>query len=359
LRDSITVEFSKLTMFDSLKYPFLPMARNFIANLGLDFDTIASLEEIRNHAKQRISSTRFSPEDDFSIKSGRHYEIETASYALAILYLAGIAEPILTEKFALFEAQKVNARLKQEQNREILFEIAKAFNWNVKKKGDFLFVHFAKFLETSTRGRLHHNSKWKLVNRIMEKGLVQVSPRELARLLQEDVKNQIEKSAKQELGKVPEQIQHDIDELKADFLKRKPQFEEIIQVIKAQESDYPPCITALMKRTSEGQHLSHVERFTLVTYLLRQGIGVDTIVKMFSNVSDFKEDKTRYQVEHLSGVRMGKEPYMPYNCSSLQTHNICPGANNPICQTIRNPLSYHLRKRGLPLVRKQKDRPRY
>ncbi len=346
-------------MSDSLKYPFLPIARQYISRLGLDFDTITSLQEIRDHAKQRVSSTRFSPEDDFSIKSGRYYQIETASYALAILYLAGIAEPILTEKFALFEAQKVNIHLKQERNSEILLEIAKAFNWSVEKKGDFLFVHFAKFLETSTRGRLHHNSKWKLVNRIMEKGLVQVSPKELARLLQEDVKNQIEKSTRQELGTVPEQIQNDINELKADFLKRKPQFEAVVQEIKAQQSDYPPCITALMKRATEGKHLSHVERFTLVTYLLRQGISVDTIVNMFSNVSDFKEDKTRYQVEHLSGVRMGKEPYMPYNCSSLQTHNVCPGANNPICQTIRNPLSYHLRKRGLPLVKKQKDRSRY
>jgi DNA primase large subunit len=326
--------------------------------LGLDFDAITSLQQIREHAKQRVLST-FLPEEDLSEKYGRSYEIETASYALAILYLAGVAEPILTEKFALFEAQKVNAHLKQERNIEIILEIAKAFNWNVKKQGDFYMVHFAKFLETSTKGRLHHDSKWKLVNRIMEKGFVQVSPRELARLLQEDVKNQIEKSAKQELGSVPEQIQNDIDELKADFLKRKPQFEEIIQVIKAQESDYPPCINALMKRTSEGQHLSHVERFTLVTYLLRQGISVDTIVKMFSNVSDFKEDKTRYQVEHLSGVRMRKEPYMPYNCSSLQTHNVCPGATDPICQTIRNPLSYHLRKKGLPLVRKQKDSRRF
>ena len=358
MRDSVTVEFSKLTMSDALKYPFLPIARQYISRLGLDFDTITSLQEIRDHAKQRVSST-FLPKEDFSEKTRRYYQIETASYALAILYLAGIEEPILTEKFALFEAQRVNSHLRQERNIEILLEIAKAFSWNVKKEGDFYMVHFVKFLETSTRGRLHHNSKWKLVNRIMEKGLVQVSPRELARLLQEDVKNQIEKSAKQELGNAPEQIQHDIDELKADFLKRKPQFESVVQAIRAQQSDYPPCIVALMKRATEGKHLSHVERFTLVTYLLRQGISVDTIVQMFSNVSDFKEDKTRYQVEHLSGVRMGKEPYMPYNCSSLQTHNVCPGATDPICRTIRNPLSYHLRKKGLPLVRKQKDSRRF
>jgi DNA primase large subunit len=253
-------------------------------------------------------------ESALSQEPSKVYEIEIASYALAILYVAGISDPALIERFALFEAQKVNTYLRKERNSETIFEIAKAFNWDVKKNDDGSFsVHFTKFLATSTRGRLHHDSKWKLINRIMAEGCVRVSPVELARLLQEDVKKQIEESAKQELGKVPEQIQQDIDELKAEFLKRKPQFEEVFEVIRAQESEYPPCITAMMKRTSQGQHLSHVERFTLVTYLLRQGISVDTIVSLFSNVPDFKEDKTRYQVEHLSGVRMGKEPYMPYN----------------------------------------------
>jgi len=245
----------------------------------------------------------------------------------------------------------VNTYLRRERKNETIFEIANAFNWEVKKNEDeSVSVYFTKFLATSTRGRLHHDPIWKLVNRRIEKGWVRITPVELARLLQEDVKKQIEESAKQELGKVPEQIQQDIDELKAEFLKRKPQFEEVFEVIRAQESEYPPCITAMMKRTSQGQHLSHVERFTLVTYLLRQGISVDTIVSLFSNVPDFKEDKTRYQVEHLSGVRMGKEPYMPYNCSSLQTHGVCSKPADQICRTIRNPLSYHLRKKGFQKV---------
>jgi DNA primase large subunit len=324
----------------------LPRAREYVASLGLDFETITKLQEIRDRAKQRVSST-FMLESALSQEPSKIYQIEIASYALSILYVAGIEDPSLIERFALFEAQKVNTYLRRERKNETIFEIANAFNWEVKKNEDgSVSVHFTKFLATSTRGRLHHDPKWKLVNRIIEKGWVRITPVELARLLQEDVKKQIEESAKQELGKVPEQIQQDIDELKAEFLKRKPQFEEVFEVIRAQESEYPPCITAMMKRTSQGQHLSHVERFTLVTYLLRQGISVDTIVSLFSNVPDFKEDKTRYQVEHLSGVRMGKEPYMPYNCSSLQTHGVCSKPADQICRTIRNPLSYHLRKKG-------------
>lgn len=328
----------------------MPRAREYVASLGLDFETIAELQEIRDRAKQRVSST-FMLESALSQKPSKIYQIEIASYALSILYVAGIEDPALIERFALFEAQKVNTYLRRERKNETIFEIANAFNWEVKKNEDgSVSVHFTNFLATSTRGRLHHDPKWKLVNRIIEKGWVHVAPVELARLLQEDVKKQIEERAKQELGKVPEQIQQDIDELKAEFLKRKPQFEEVFEVIRAQESDYPPCITAMMKRTSQGQHLSHVERFTLVTYLLRQGISVDTIVSLFSNVPDFKEDKTRYQVEHLSGVRMRKEPYMPYNCASLQTHGVCSRPADPICRTIRNPLSYHLRKKGFQKV---------
>jgi DNA primase large subunit len=328
----------------------LPRAREYVASLGLDFETITKLQEIRDRAKQRVSST-FMLESALSQEPSKIYQIEIASYALSILYVAGIEDPSLIERFALFEAQKVNTYLGRERKNETIFEIANAFNWEVKKNEDgSVSVHFTKFLATSTRGRLHHDPKWKLVNRIIEKGWVRITPVELARLLQEDVKKQIEESAKQELGKVPEQIQQDIDELKAEFLKRKPQFEEVFEVIRAQESEYPPCITAMMKRTSQGQHLSHVERFTLVTYLLRQGISVDTIVSLFSNVPDFKEDKTRYQVEHLSGVRMGKEPYMPYNCSSLQTHGVCSKPADQICRTIRNPLSYHLRKKGFQKV---------
>ena len=346
----ITFTSSALTLSELIKYPFLPRAREYVVGLGLDFETIAKLQEIRDRARQRVTST-FMIESAVSQEPSKVYEIEIASYALAILYVAGIDDPALIERFALFEAKKVNAHLRMERNNKTILDIAKAFNWEIKKNEDgSVSIHFTKFLENTTRGRLHHDP-WKLVNRRMENGWVRLTPFKLARLLEEDVKKHIEKSAKQELGKVPEQIQQDIDELKAEFLKRKPQFEEVLHVIRAQESEYPPCMSAMMKRTSQGQHLSHVERFTLVTYLLRQGISVDTIVNLFSNVPDFKEDKTRYQVEHLSGVRMGKEPYMPYNCASLQTHSVCSKPTDPTCRTIRNPLSYHLRKKGFKKVK--------
>jgi DNA primase large subunit len=336
-----------ITAADLVKYPFLPQARKYVAQLGLDFETIASLPKIRERAKQRVSKA-FEREVEISEKPSSQFDIEIASYPLAILYVAGIADAKLTQRFALFESQQINAYLELEKNRDIILEIAKTFEWNIQVNADSSFsIHFPQFLQNTSRGRLYHDPKWKLVNRLMNKGWIRVTPSELARLLQEEVQKRIEQSADQELTHIPEEIQKDIEEVKAEFAKRKPLFEEIDQVIRAQESDYPPCIKGLMDRAEKGQHLSHVERFTLVTYLVHQDVSIDTIVNLFSNVSDFKEDKTRYQVENLAGLRGAtSKPYVTYNCDTLQTHGVCSNPTDPICRRIKNPLTYHLRKQG-------------
>ncbi len=334
-----------------VKYPFLPHVKNHIAELDLHVQDLASSPKIRERAKKRLS-TAFQIAAALSHEASKDFETEIASYALAIIYVAGIGDPKLAERFALLEAQQIKEYLKRETRKDVILEVAYAFKWEIRNNEDLsVSIRFTKYLQNTTRGRLFHNPEWKLANRVLEKGWVRISPYEIARLLQEEVQNRIEDSTKQELPKLPLEVQKDIEELKIEFLKRKPQFEEFDQVIKAQESEYPPCISSLMKRTAQGQHLSHVERFTLVTYLLHQGISVDTIVSLFSNVSDFKEDKTRYQVEHLAGQRWGRtKPYVTYNCSTLQTHNVCLGPVDPICESIRNPLTYHLKKKGRPKI---------
>jgi DNA primase large subunit len=330
------------------KYPFLPQARQLISALEFDYETVANIPRVRERAKQRISAS-FDFKTHFSKPLIHDPQTEIASFALALAYASGISDNKMIERFALYEADQINEYLKAETREEVILEIAHAFNWEVRVEEEnrqhVIYIHFTKFLENSTKGRLYHDPKWKLVNRALVGGWVRVSPYELARLLQEEVRKRIEENAKRELADVPQQMQMDIDELRAEFLKRKPKLEEFDQIVRAQESEYPPCINGLLKRAATGQHMSHVERFTLVTYLLHQGISVDSIVNLFSGMPDFNADKTRYQVEHLAGKRYGEnKPYVTYNCSSLQTHGVCSGPVDQICRTIKNPLTYHLRK---------------
>jgi DNA primase large subunit len=337
-----------ITAEDMVKYPFLPQARKYISRLDIDFNELASYKEIRERAKQRIISS-LDPIPKLSQEISKHYEAEIVSYALALLYVSGIGEDKLTQRFALFEAQKINSYLKNEKHVGVIIEIAKAFNWNITDNDDGSFsIHFSKYLQNTSRGRLFQSAKWRLVNRSIENGWVHINPSEMARLLQEEVRIRIEESAKQEVVAPPAEIQKDIDEIKTEYQKRKPQFEKIRIEIQAKESEYPPCISSFINRASNGQHLSHVERFTLVTYLLHQGVEIDSIVNLFSKVTDFKEDLTRYQIENLAGKRGGiVKPYVTHNCSTLQTHNVCPLPNDPICNSIRNPLTYHLLKKNI------------
>jgi DNA primase large subunit len=335
------------------KYPFLPQVRQHIAKRDLDYLSLVSLPLVRDRAKQRVIAS-FDAEAFETSKQRENYankreEEEILSFPLAILYVAVAGDKRLLDRFSLFEAQHINAILKLEDREDVILEVAKALKWQIKygKNGE-VSVPFAKYLESTSKGRLFQNSEWKLINRAVDKGWVFITPNKLVRLIQEDVKKRIEELGRQEIVGVPQEIVEDAEKIKQEFIEKVPAIEDYDKTIKAQESEYPPCVTYLMKRASKGEHLSHTERFTMVTYLLHQGISVDSIVLLFSNVSDFKESKTRYQVENLAGMMGGRtEPYTTYNCLTLQTHGVCKSPTDPICRRIRNPLRYHLIKQKL------------
>ena len=316
------------------------------------------MEPIRARAKQRIEAS-FSIDMKYLQKPSNYTEVEIASYPVAIMLAAATKDKQLIARFALCEAKQANLFLDREINRpDLVEEIAKAFGWEIRSDEYGIWIPFSTYLKNTSSGRLSHDLKWKLVNRSLDKGWIAVTSQELKRLLQEEVKERIEKSAKQEISRLPETIEKDVVEIKANFEKNKPNFVEYDLKIYADETQYPPCITRFLKRAKQGQHLSHTERFTLVTYLLHQKISVDSIVSLFSNVTDFKEDKTRYQVENLAGKTGAMtEPYTTYNCSTLQSHGVCSIKTDPdqICRRIRNPLRYHLFAEKKPNVITQKS----
>jgi DNA primase large subunit len=329
------------------KYPFLPQVKQHIAPLGLDVKDLAKLPRASNRAKERVRNS-FDLALHLALEPGKDFEAEIASFPLAVFYVGGSGDSRLIERFALHEATQINRYLDSEEKDDTILAIAKAFEWDFhfKPETHTYSLRFVKYLEMGSKGRLFHDPKWKLINRQLERGQVYLTQHDFRRLLQEEVKKYIEDRAKQELGKIEPNIQKDIDELKAEFLRKRPQLAEFDLKVYAKEPEYPPCIGELLKRASNAQHLSHIERFTLVTYLLHQGVSVDSVVNIFSGLADFKEDKTRYQVEHLAGKTGGRTTYITCNCATLQTHGVCSQPTDPICRTIRNPLTYHLRKQG-------------
>jgi len=323
----------------------LPKTKEHISKLNIDLKELADIEATVVRAKERITAS-FEVGSYLLQKSSKYLEVEIGSFPVSIVMVMGVKDNVLTERFALHEASRISKYLLKEKNEDLL-SIAKIFNWRIRetKAIPSFAMDFSNYVKNATRGRLVHSPEWKLINRRLQDGEVYVSKREVCRLLQEEVRKYIEDIVGKGISTIPQNVQEAIDEIKSLFMKLKPHLPEFETIVKAKESEYPPCIRKVLDRTKKGQHLSHTERFTLVTYLLHQDVSIDKIVNVFSNVSDFQEKKTRYQVEHLAGVKGTRTKYNPYNCSTLKTHGVCPNPNDPICRTINNPLTYHLRKK--------------
>ncbi len=335
-----------LTVHDLAKYPFLPQAKQHIAELGIDIAELGSLEAVVERAKERIATT-YELVAYYNQQPIKKPEVEITSFPVAILAIVSVDDYTLAERYALSEAKKMYGYLTSEKDDAIILKIAHFFEWNINPSEQTPYpyaIHFVNYLNNATRGRLVHTPEWKLLNRQVLKGRVYITQKEACRLLQEEIRKYIEDRAKEKIAKIPPIVQELAYEIKSEFLKKKPHLAEFDQITLAEESEYPPCIKIFMGRITKGQHLSHVERLTLVTYLLHQGVSTEGVINLFSNVADFREDKTRYQVEHLAGHRGSRTIYRPYNCATLRTHGVCVNPADPICRTIKNPLSYHLRK---------------
>ena len=161
-----------IAISDLVKYPFLPQARRHIAETELEFKTLVELPVIRDRAKQRIYDA-MAIDSSFYSKPSRDDEVEIASYPVALLYLACIADKKLIERFALFEAEKIKVNIRNDEDREdVITEIARSFKWEVKTLNDLPAIHFSKFLSGTSKGRLSHDPHWKLVNRALKAGWV-------------------------------------------------------------------------------------------------------------------------------------------------------------------------------------------
>ena len=334
---------------DLAKFPFLPQAKRYIGELDITFSELTILKGIVDRAKQRIRASFGLGVD----KPSKKLDVEITSFPVAILMVTGVNDNTLTKRYALSEAKNMHNHLKNERD-EIVLYITQFFKW--KKVTKFLAadgelsvlkfkIHFVNYLNNAAS--LAHDPHWKLVNHPLHDGQVEVTKREVCRFLQEEVRKHVERRTVGKLPKIPQVIQDAIDEVKAEYLKVKPNITEFDKIrVFAEEAEYPPCIKILYDKMVNRQHLSHLERFTLVTYLLHQGISVDAITNLFTSLSDYRKDLTRYQVEHLAGKRGSGTVYRPPNCATLRTHGVCINPDDPICKTIKSPLTYHIRKKS-------------
>jgi DNA primase large subunit len=72
--------------------------------------------------------------------------------------------------------------------------------------------------------------------------------------------------------------------------------------------------------------------------MLAIGKSVDEVVLMFENAPDFNERVTRYQVEHLAGIKGSGTKYSVPSCQKLRNENLCFAISE--CENLVNPVQF-------------------
>jgi len=103
----------------------------------------------------------------------------------------------------------------------------------------------------------------------------------------------------------------------------------------------PPCMKDILAAIQSGENVPHMGRFALVAFLSSLKLGTNDILKLFSRAPDFEEEKTRYQIEHITGSTSATS-YTPPGCEKMRTYGICPVEKiDDLCKKKRHPLSYY------------------
>lgn len=334
---------SALSSEDFAKYPFLKQASKEIEDLHFTIETLPTEKTIFDRAQNRVEKAIFEVNTGKAIKDKR---AEISSFAAALILVIATKNSWVKKRYALSVAKTAHAQMLAENKRKI-FAIAQDFDWDIGEGafGKDFRVGFGFYLKNAAH---MHGSEWKLINQIMDKGMVYLNKDKVVRLLQEEIKNRVEKRLEvPEIKSLPSEIIIVADGLIKSAQEIMGQEIEDFPKIVVQTA-FPPCINAIYEAASSTHHLSQMERFTLTSFLLNIGMPTEKVSDIYKSFSDYNERLTLYQIEHIAGERGSGTRYTPPQCSILQTHGVCKNRDD-LCRRVYHPLKYYKIKQQLAL----------
>jgi DNA primase large subunit len=202
------METAGFTRNDLAKYPFLKETADYIKPLDLQIDDLTSIgmDQILKRAEERVSEAILYRRITRNIQNTA---LEIASFPVAILLVIATENSLIKKRYALSEAKQASIDLASEPKEKIL-KIALDFNWKImltpKESNDSpseFIIYFTDYLRNTTH---LHDKKWKLTNSILSKGNIYLNKKDVARLLEEEIRRRIEKRLEVKLPKYPTEI---------------------------------------------------------------------------------------------------------------------------------------------------------
>jgi DNA primase large subunit len=267
-------------------------------------------------------------------------EKELLAYPIARIIVSCINNNYLTKRYALAVAKSSYEHIKDLNSAVLLKELAADFGISIRFD-DMMNVsmHFTDYIRCA---HVLHDPKWKLLNRTVKGGTLMISRDDLARLMEEAVRQKVESGLPHE---VPKGIQTALE----------PYISEVREIINSRMSKqsfsregfsevipdcFPPCISAAIADVQANVNLSHTMRFAMTSFLLNIGMAPDKVTEIFKTSPDFKDQATSYQISHINGA--SGTTYTCPACGTMTTNGNCSG--KIACKKIAHPLVYYRRK---------------
>ena len=278
-------------------------------------------------------------------------EDEIASYVLSRIIVSCINDRQLIDRVTRYEAERAYVFLHSEQGSE------EERGWNEHTRPDESgYSPITKYLAAEFRLDITadkipvadyvelvaplHESRFKLVNRRVERGCVEIKRNERYELLRERIRVILRRDLPYKVPKaVCAKIAPAAEKIKADYQQQMLQNFGSIE-----EGAFPPCIRALVEALTTGANLTHPGRFSVTTFLHAIGMTVPAIAELYARSPDFDAEKTMYQVEHITGRGGSGTEYTTPACAAMRTTGLCVH-KDPLCERIGHPLSYYKAKK--------------
>jgi DNA primase large subunit len=311
----------KISLSLLAKYPFLssatPLLRVYrVTNLP---------REVRGRAVERVLEAIERGERGVLPKLDNPW-VELLSFPYARALVLYVGDDWLRRRWSLAEASRIE-RLLHGESDEVLMHVVNDLGLKTWRTGEEIWVmHFTLYLHLTKR--LATEPRWKLVNRMLDKGLVSLTRPEVVRLVREWVYENISQTKPTPVNWSPEE---------AKIIRETLQRRAAKTVAPAPSKEWAPCMVALRNRVADA---SHFGLFALAAYMANKGYEVNEIVDVLRVRSDFDERIARYQVEHIAGQRGSRVKYRPPSCQSMKTHGLCIEDGKQCPNNIKNPTQY-------------------
>lgn len=117
---------------------------------------------------------------------------------------------------------------------------------------------------------------------------------------------------------VAEQIESDVGKVMV-TIPEDMFYDEVEEV---REGAFPPVIQTLLEQVRDNENLIHEERFTLASFLISIGMTNDEIIDLLELNSEFGEEATRYQLNHIREKGEGGDSYTPPTYEKIRTWGV-------------------------------------